>query len=71
MQPSKHAAIVVDGKAYIFDVAHIVSGDSFDDEALQYMAERTGAVECDGVVFGDSYDVIIAWANERRIPVAV
>lgn len=67
---TKHAALIVDNKAHIFEVAHIASGESFDDEAIQYMVERMGVTECDGFAFGESYEEVVAWAADRRITVA-
>jgi hypothetical protein len=68
---TKHAALIINGEAHIFDVAHIESGDYFEDNALQYMAERTGAIECDGWAFGDSYGEVVAWAADKKVALAV
>lgn len=65
------AALIFDNTAHLFEVGHIEAGDSFTDDALQYMAERLGVTgEVDGWHFAVSRDEMVAWLADRRIAIA-
>lgn len=70
----RFGALIVDLAANIFDISHIESGISFDDDALQYMVERSNhPIDTDSDVlwvFTDSYDEMIAYLKNRKIKIA-
>lgn len=74
MNTTKTGALIVDFVAHIYDVSHINQGEFFDDEALQYMIERTGLdQDTDSDVFwlfADNHDAMVANLNNRRIKLA-
>ena len=74
MSTTKTGALIIDFVAQIFDVSHIKAGDFFDDEALQYMIERSGLAQDTDAdvswVFADSHNEIVAYLKDRRIKLA-
>jgi|LakMenEpi03Aug12_release.lakeMendotaPanAssembly.Ray.scaffolds.fasta_scaffold3036950_1 hypothetical protein len=74
MAKTKTGALIIDFVAQIYDVSHVNAGDYFDDEALQYMIERSGlAQDTDSDVawvFADSEDEVVAYLKDRRIKLA-
>ena len=74
MAKTKTGALIIDFVAQIYDVSHIKAGDYFDDEALQYMIERSGLAQDTDAdvswVFADSHNEIVAYLKDRRIKLA-
>jgi hypothetical protein len=74
MAKTKTGALIIDFVAQIYDVSHVKAGDYFDDDALQYMIERSGlAQDTDSDVswvFADSHDEVVAYLKDRRIKLA-
>ena len=74
MSTTKTGALIVDFVAQIFDVSHIKAGDFFDDEALQYMIERSGLEQDTDAdvwwVFADSHSEMVTHLKDRRVKLA-
>ena len=74
MEKTKTGALIIDFVAQIFDVSHVKAGDFFDDEALQYMIERSGLAQDTNAdvwwVFADSHSEMVAYLKDRRVKLA-